>query len=122
MANELKVYIDAQNWELQQIAEIQGGTVVGMLTNDVEHWAGYGIHTPAEFERYLLEMELYDYFKTVHGVRPRHFYFKTMSDADIQRELDLLDGKDEKFDIECERQAEELGVSVETLLRWREAA
>ena len=33
---------------------------IGMITTDPEHWKEYGITTPAQYDRYMLEMDVYD--------------------------------------------------------------
>ncbi len=59
-------------------------------TQDLEHWAGYGITTVAQFESHEMRAQLYDLYKDVNGVRPRHLNMDTMSDEEIQRETDSL--------------------------------
>ena len=49
------------------------------LVEDPEHWDQYGIHTGKELAKYLAIEDFRDAFKEVHGVRPRHVDFDSLS-------------------------------------------
>lgn len=60
----------------------------GLLVEDLGHWAEHGVHTVAEFNRYLDECAYSDGYKEVYGVRPG--YISRMSDAELASALDSL--------------------------------
>lgn len=47
------------------------GSWIGCLTEDLEHWAGYGVHTPEQMAKHEIINTYSDYHKAVCGVRPR---------------------------------------------------
>jgi hypothetical protein len=47
------------------------GAWIGRLTEDLEHWASYGVQTPEELEKYLLLTDYSELHKELTGVRPR---------------------------------------------------
>lgn len=47
------------------------GAWIGRLTEDPEHWAGYGVSTPEQLEKYLLLTDYSELHKEITGVRPR---------------------------------------------------
>lgn len=62
----------------------------GLYTEDLAHWAEYGVYTVAQFKRYENESSFWEMYKEVFGVRPRHVNLKDMSDAELEQELNLL--------------------------------
>ena len=46
-------YINCKNSDAQKLMDNNPDLWVGTLTNDISHWAEYGVHTPAELENYL---------------------------------------------------------------------
>ena len=66
------------------------GLWIGMITEDLDHWAGYGVHTPEQLDRYFLEVDVYEMHKEAYGVKGRHYNFKEMSNEDLKKELDHL--------------------------------
>ncbi|MCR9074343.1 MAG: hypothetical protein NXI18_22070 [Alphaproteobacteria bacterium] len=47
------------------------GAWIGRLAEDPEHWAGYGVRTPEELEKYLLLTDYSELHKELTGFRPR---------------------------------------------------
>lgn len=47
------------------------GAWIGRLTEGLEHWAGYGVQTPEELEKYLLLTDYSELHKELTGFRPR---------------------------------------------------
>ena len=72
------------------------GLVIGMFTEDLEHWEEYGISTPSQFDRYLLEQTVYDMYKDVYGFRCKYSRLTKMSDEELDEELKQLSMKIEK--------------------------
>lgn len=85
------------------VAEDPANRWAGLIVEDLEHWAEQGITTVAQFERYEMETSIWELFKEVHGFRPRHYDFKSMSDAELTR---MYDGLLENMRLENEREAE----------------
>ena len=56
---------------------------------DLEHWAGYGITTVAQFERHEARATLYDFYKSVMGFRP-HFNTDELTDEQVDAEMASL--------------------------------
>ncbi len=65
---------------------------IGLVT-DPEHWEKYGIRTGEELAKHLLASTYSDYYKDLHGIRPRWNMerIKAMSAEEIQAEIDKLD-------------------------------
>lgn len=72
------------------IAEDPDNRWAGLYMEDLAHWAEIGVQTVAQFERYEMESTIWDLYKDVTGIRPRHMDFKSMSDEDLKREYDYL--------------------------------
>jgi hypothetical protein len=53
MANELLEELQRMNAESKAWMEEKEGRISFMLTEDLDHWAGYGITTVEEFHAYL---------------------------------------------------------------------
>ena len=60
-----EINASTQNW----INEDPDNRFAGMLTSVPEHWTEYGIYTPAELDRYLLEDDYMYLYKEVNGYR-----------------------------------------------------
>lgn len=89
-------HIKAINAEAYEEMEKTEGLVIGMFTEDLEHWEEYGIHTPDEFDRYLLESAVYDMYKDVYGFRCKYSRLTEMSDEELDEELKRLSMKIEE--------------------------
>lgn len=66
----LTQYIDRLNAATQKWLDENPGSFAGMLTNDVDHWAGYNVHTAEDLEKYLLVVSVYEGTKDMWGYRP----------------------------------------------------
>jgi len=99
-AERLESYIAWQNFVpcilLAVMDDLWGGTVV----EDAAHWNEMGIHTPEQFERYMLESYIYDTYKDVNGIRPRWIQFDQMSIDELQKMADDLACE---IDYECNK-------------------
>jgi len=83
------------------------GLWIGMITEDLKHWAGYGVHTPEQLDRYFLEVDVYEMHKEAYGVKGRHYDFDKMSNEDLQKELDhLAEVAKREREIEARQEAE----------------
>ena len=66
------------------------GLWIGLITEDLDHWASYGVTTPAELDRYFLETDAYEMHKEAFGVKGRHYDFKNMTDQELKDEFESL--------------------------------
>jgi hypothetical protein len=62
----------------------------GMLTEDLSHWEGYGIHTAQELDKYLLATEVYESTKSIYGYKPSWKGLMESSMDELQREIESL--------------------------------
>ena len=106
----LAEYLRERNVQTEAwVAEDPANRWAGMYTEDLSHWAEMGITTVAELERYEMETSIWDLFKDVHGFRPRHIDFKTMTDEDLKTEYEyLVDELSRQQDYEEQRQSYEM--------------
>ena len=80
-------HIKAINAEAYAKMEATKGLVIGMITEDLDHWAGYGISTPSQLDRYFTEQAVYNIHKDVYGVRCKYSRLTEMSDEELDNEL-----------------------------------
>lgn len=105
MSNDLANYIAARNAETQAwVAEDPSNRWAGLLTDDLAHWAGYGVTTPAQLDLYLTQGTWYDMFKDAYGYRPR-FDTSAWTLADYEREIEDL-SRVIAANMDAEREAE----------------
>ncbi len=90
---------------LAWIGEDPDNRWAGLLVEDLAHWAEMGIHTVAQYKRYDLETLFWEMYKDATGFRPRHIDFKSMSDEELQREVDYL-GEQISHQIEADKEWE----------------
>ena len=88
--NELVKHIEAINAKTQEWIDANPGSWAGMITTDPEHWKEYGITTPAQYDRYMLEQAVYETHKDAYGVKGRHYDFDNMTDEELQEEYEHL--------------------------------
>ena len=62
---------------------------IGMITTDPDHWKEYGVTTPAQYDRYMLEMDVYEMHKSAYGTKG-HYDFDNMTDQELKDEYDHL--------------------------------
>ena len=131
--NELVKHIEAINAKTQKWIDENPGSWAGMITTDLEHWKEYGVTTPAQYDRYMLEQAVYETHKSAYGVKGRHYDFDNMTDQELKDEYErLCDVAHEEYEREQKfyaQQVEEFKALVqktidlgagdeETALRW----
>ena len=90
---ELIKHIEAINAKTQKwIDEDPTNRWAGMITTDPEHWKEYGITTPAQYDRYMLEQAVYETHKSAYGVKGRHYAFDNMTHQEIAVKLGISVG------------------------------
>lgn len=106
MTQTLASYLRDRNAQTEAwIAEDPDNRWAGLLTEDLAHWAEIGIFTVEDFQRYDLIQLIWEMYRDVTGIRPRHMDFDSMSLADLQHEADYL-GKRIEAEIEAEAEYE----------------
>ena len=104
MTQTLAEYLRERNAKTEAwVAEDPANRWAGMYTEDLSHWAEMGITTVAQLERYEMETSIWDLFKEVHGFRPRHIDFNSMTDEDLKSEYKVLI---DELELQAERDAE----------------
>jgi hypothetical protein len=87
----LAEHLAALNAEkLAWVAEDPDNRWTGLWIEDLSHWHEMDIFTVAQFKRYDLETLFWEMFKDATGFRPRHIDIKSMSDEELQQEVDYL--------------------------------
>lgn len=76
--------------KLAWIAEDPDNRWTGLYVEDLGHWTEYGVTTVAQFQRYEMESMVWEMYKDVTGIRPRHLDFKAMSDKELNDLVDWL--------------------------------
>lgn len=95
---------------------------VGMVVEDAQFWSERNINSVEEFEIYDAQCTLWDIYKDVYGVRPRHMDINNMSLGELRSEIDYL-CKCLEGQLEAEREEKELleRAKAETKRRIKEA-
>ena len=131
--NELIKHIEEINAKTQAWMDANPGAWGGMITTDLDHWAEYGVFTVEDYQRYQLEMYIYEGHKDAFGVKGRHYDFESMSIDDLRAEADYISEQVKiTMDREAALEAEDLAAfeslvqktiamgagNEETALRW----
>ena len=115
MTQSLKEYLEENKAKTEAwVAEDPEKRFASSYTTDLEHWAGYDIHTVEQFQAWEMRTQLWDLYKDIHGIRPRWMNIDEMSDAEIKHETDLLFAE---WDNQKEEEKEEKRVESMT---WQE--
>lgn len=101
----LAAHLAALNAEKQAWMDAGPDRWTGFYTEDLAHWAEIGVLTVRDFQRYELVSLVWDMYKDVTGIRPRHIDFDSMSLEDLQAEVDYL-GRQMEAAIEADAQWE----------------
>lgn len=89
--NELALYLRERNAKTEAwVAEDPDNRWAGTYTEDLAHWAEAGIFTVAQFKRNENETLFWEMYKDATGVSPRGIDFKSMSDEELEKEIDSL--------------------------------
>ena len=91
------------------VAEDPENRWVGMLTEDLDHWAEYGVYTAEDYERYELTTYIYEAHKDAFGVKGRHYDFDTMTLEELKAEADYIsEAVDRQLEAERLQEQEDL--------------
>ena len=85
---ELKAHIDAANAKFIQDCKERGSTFYAYPTNDLDHWAEFGVFTIEQFEFDMLLSTYSDCYKDAYGIRPR--ISKDITFEQLKKAMDSL--------------------------------
>ena len=111
----LAAHIAALNAEkLAWIAEDPDNRWTGLYVEELDFWAEMGVYTVADFKRHEDVQMIWEMYKDVTGIRPRHMDFDSMSDEDLQQEIRYLETQMEySIEADAEWQAMEMAYAQE---------
>lgn len=122
MTNALVAHIEAQNAKAQAWMDEADGRIAGMVTTDLDHWAGYGITTVAEYDHYMAATTNFEIYRDINGIKPNWGIYADMTTAEIEADTTMMcgveDRRRESDAVAAVELAESLGHSVEDLQRW----
>jgi hypothetical protein len=101
---------EINNKTLAWIAEDPKNRFAGIIEEDVAYWAEQGIHTAEDFELDSRRAEFWDFYKSVHGIRPRHLSVYQWDLETVTKELESL-GAEAKVVWEREEAQEKANVA-----------
>ena len=70
--------------------EARGSQVIGVLVEDAEFWAGWGIHTAAELDHHLAASTYIDMYKEANGIKPRWMDLDAYSTEELEQMIEEL--------------------------------
>lgn len=110
--SDLTTHIKNINAKHKAEMEANPNIWIGMVVEDAEHWAQYGVYTPAQYDRYMDEVTLYE----AVSIATSKSYARSvvadtegMTDEEFKKELDYWGNQ---ADQEIKREQEEEAVRV----------
>lgn len=109
---ELKAHIQSKNAQSQAEMDANPNIWIGMIVDDLDHWAEYGIYSPAQYDRYMDEVTLYE---TVSIATSKSYARSVvantngMTDEEFKKELDYWG---QQADNEIKREQEEEAMAL----------
>ena len=81
---DLMEHIKAENERTRQwVADDPKNRFASTWTEDEDHWREYGVETVEQFKRSNLVESLWDLYKEINGIRPRHIDFDSMTNEEL---------------------------------------
>jgi hypothetical protein len=97
--SELTTHIKSINKKSKKEMDSTPGLWIGTIVEDLEHWAEYGITTPAQFDRYQDECCLYEVVSSATSKSyARSIGISVMSDKELYETLDFYSKAYDEFD------------------------
>jgi len=90
MSNTLLQHIQKINAAATAWATAEPGRWSAHITEDLNHWEGYGITTPEQFDHYMLVNDVYEMHKSVFGSKPNWSKLRAMTDEQLQEKIKVL--------------------------------
>lgn len=119
-------HIQAKNAETRAWMAEAPNRWAGIIVEDPEHWAEYGVYSVAQYEHYMAAQDHYEIYKSIHGIRPRWMDYHSMTVEEIREETQAIitaEERQQKAREDEERQTiakltAQFGVDEKTLRRW----
>jgi len=74
------------------IAEDPESRFGGMVTDEIDHWRDYGIHSVEQYEKYMLVAEIVDTHKEAYGFKPSWTHLMSLSMEELEEESRQVSG------------------------------
>ena len=103
---ELKAHIEKENEAFAAECKARGSVFWTTTVADIDFWADIGVTTVAQYEHYQARSTHWDLYKDINGIRPRFMDYDSMTVEQINAEIELLCGNEEK-ELEREKQLKE---------------
>ena len=68
------------------VAEDPENRFAGMVTDDIDHWRDYGIHSVEEYEKYMIVANIVDTHKEAYGFKPSWGHLMSLSMEELEEE------------------------------------
>ena len=68
------------------VAEDPENRFGGMVTDEIDHWRNYGIHSVEQYEKYMLVAEIVDTHKEAYGFKPSWTHLMSLSMEELEEE------------------------------------
>ena len=68
------------------VAEDPENRCAGMVTDDIDHWRDYGIHSVEEYEKYMIVANIVDTHKEAYGFKPSWGHLMSLSMEELEEE------------------------------------
>ena len=104
---DLTTHIKSINAKHKAEMEANPNIWIGMVVEDADHWAQYGVYTPAQYDRYMDEVTLYEAVSIATSksyARSVVANTEGMSDEEFKKEMDYWG---QQADNEIKREQEE---------------
>ena len=85
--NDLAIYLADLNAVTLAWVNAGEGRWATTLVEDLDHWAGYGIHTPLQLDWYLAACDRHEAVKSADGYKP---YWPEMPTTEAELKADTL--------------------------------
>lgn len=80
-------HIRQENAKLEAwVAEDPENRFAGMITDEIDHWRDYGIHSVEQYEKYMLAAEIVDSHKEAYGFKPSWSHLMSLSMEELEEE------------------------------------
>ena len=83
----LLAHIRQENAKMEAwVEEDPESRFAGMITDEIDHWRDYGIHSVEQYEKYMLVAEIVDTHKEAYGFKPSWTHLMSLSMEELEEE------------------------------------
>ena len=105
---------------LDWIAEDPENRGAGIITQDLDHWKEYDIHTASQLDHYLLVSDVFEMTRDLYHYKRDWSKLNAMTDAELSQEIDdMHEGYKQDLAIEESYKKEQIRVANETAHKKR---